>query len=254
MSRLKYIHDFANRWYEKFGNPKTKFIDLVGRRMGEECKNLGFEMDIGKAFFSKYGNAVSNYIELNKVIDEIDDIDLLGSAIFSHWRYFNHWAYDAEEIMEFENISWFLIALSRLAVLSGKDSFVFEGIPKNISLVSNYAFSESHYDISNEVKQVLNINYDGQLEFSAFNIVGDMTREKMLIVEQSKVELILNNIAKYLQGDFEEVTESNIDSWQMKITNTDGEVYNYSSSLFENMVINGNDLSNQIRELYEIDD
>ena len=33
------------------------------------------------------------------------------------WRYFNHWAYDAADILSMPNRSWFIIALNRLAEL-----------------------------------------------------------------------------------------------------------------------------------------
>lgn len=43
---------------------------------------------------------------------------LLGSAIYSRWRYFNHWAYTGEEILEPQNRNWFITALTRLEKLS----------------------------------------------------------------------------------------------------------------------------------------
>lgn len=50
---------------------------------------LGFEMDCGHAFSEKYGNAANNHDALNRIIDDVTDIPLLGSAIYSRWRYFN---------------------------------------------------------------------------------------------------------------------------------------------------------------------
>ena len=37
------------------------------------------------------------------------------------WRYFNHWAYDAAEILAPQNRAWFILALGRLALLSGEN-------------------------------------------------------------------------------------------------------------------------------------
>ena len=50
-------------------------------------------------------------------IENVNDISLLGSAIYSRWRYFNHWAYDAAEILSMPNKRWFIIALNRLVDL-----------------------------------------------------------------------------------------------------------------------------------------
>lgn len=51
------------------------------------------------------------------IIENVNDISLLGSAIYSRWRYFNHWAYDAAEILSMSNRSWFIIAFNRLVEL-----------------------------------------------------------------------------------------------------------------------------------------
>ena len=92
---------------------------------------LDFKWIADILFSERYGKAESKYDELDKVIDEVNDIQLLGSAIYSRWRYFNHWAYDATSILEFENRSWFILALSRLAVLSGKILLFSKESPKS---------------------------------------------------------------------------------------------------------------------------
>ena len=61
---------------------------------------------------------------LDRVIDDVTDTHLLGSAIYSRWRYFNHWAYDGAEILEPENRAWFILALNRLALLSEENPFI----------------------------------------------------------------------------------------------------------------------------------
>lgn len=43
----------------------------------------------------------------------------------------------AEEVLESENGLWFILALSRLAILTGKNPFIFQGIPERIHIVSN---------------------------------------------------------------------------------------------------------------------
>lgn len=90
MEYLKQVHDFATKWTDKFRDQKINYIELVDHYMADDCEALGFQMDCGHAFLEKYGNAASKFDELNRVIDEITDISLLGSAIYSQWRYFNH--------------------------------------------------------------------------------------------------------------------------------------------------------------------
>ena len=118
MADMKEVHDFAVKWAEKFRDEEINYIELVDHYMADDCINFEFVMDCGDAFGEVYGSAVYDSDELDKVIDEIADIPLLGSAVYSRWRFFNHWAYTAESILEPKNRLWFILALDRLAVLS----------------------------------------------------------------------------------------------------------------------------------------
>lgn len=125
MADMKQIHDFAVKWCDKFRDPNSNYIELVDHFIADDCAALGFEMDCGHAFSEKYGQASSNHEILNRIIDDVTDIHLLGSAIYSRWRYFNHWAYDGAEILEPENRAWFILALNRLALLSEEKLLIF---------------------------------------------------------------------------------------------------------------------------------
>ncbi len=127
MTDRKKIHDFAVKWSDKFCNPNINYIEVVDRYMADDCAALGFEMDCGQAFSAKYGQAANNHEALDRIIDEVTDISLLGSAIYSRWRYFNHWAYSGAEILESGNREWFITALRRMAVLSEEDFAGSEG-------------------------------------------------------------------------------------------------------------------------------
>lgn len=118
MTKINKTYLFAKKWYEKFNDENISYIELVDHYMADDCFELDFKMDCGDAFYREYGSAINDYSELEKVISKVRDIDLLGSAIFSRWRYFNHWAYSGEEILEPKNRKWFIIALNRLAELT----------------------------------------------------------------------------------------------------------------------------------------
>lgn len=55
--------------------------------------------------------------ELNKLVDDIDDVALLGSAIFSHWRYVSHWA-DYSSLLDEEHRPWFITAFGRISSIT----------------------------------------------------------------------------------------------------------------------------------------
>ncbi|MDH6363080.1 hypothetical protein M2139_000055 [Enterococcus sp. PF1-24] len=121
MADMTQIHNFAVKWSDKFRDQDINYIELVDRFMADDCDALCFEMDCGKAFETKYGSAVYDDRELTKIIDSVVDINLLGSAIYSRWRYFNHWAYTGAEILEPKNREWFILALGRLMLLSSEN-------------------------------------------------------------------------------------------------------------------------------------
>ena len=118
MADMKQIHEFAVKWREKFRDPNIGYVELVDDYMAEDCASLGFRMDCGHAFSEKYGEASNKHEALARIIDEVTDIPLLGSAIYSQWRYFNHWAYSGAEILQPENRAWFILALDRMEFLS----------------------------------------------------------------------------------------------------------------------------------------
>lgn len=66
MADLKQIHDFAVKWCDKFRDQNINYIDLVDHFMADDCAALGFEMDCGRAFSEKYGQAVN----IRKALDE----------------------------------------------------------------------------------------------------------------------------------------------------------------------------------------
>lgn len=118
MTNMKQIQEFAAKWLKKFSDENINYIDLVDHYLADDCEALDFEMDVGHAFGEKYGNAVSNVESLSAIIDQVTDIPLLGSAIYSQWRYFNHWAWSAEDILKPENRAWFITALTRMKELA----------------------------------------------------------------------------------------------------------------------------------------
>ncbi|OWV14614.1 hypothetical protein [Fibrobacter sp. UWB5] len=95
----------------------AKVYDFIeSGRFDEDCRNLGFEMDCFESF-EKLCNCDSentlgnSYKELFAVCS---DYHVLGNAIFSQWRYYNHWADDVKAEFDAE---WFRLAFKRLLEL-----------------------------------------------------------------------------------------------------------------------------------------
>jgi hypothetical protein len=109
------IDAFVAKWTKLFNDPETSAYVLAGRGLAEDCERLGFKMDCGKSFTDAYG---VSWNDIPEIIGTVDDPQILGNAIYSEWRYFNHWAWDPDETCEPENRKLFIIALARLADIS----------------------------------------------------------------------------------------------------------------------------------------
>ena len=83
---------------------------------GDACFSLGFEMDAARSLQRKYpGKDVFRASFLRRIIRSVNDVQFLGSAIFSYWRYLTHWH---EAPLPDDAPEWFAIAFDRLSVLA----------------------------------------------------------------------------------------------------------------------------------------
>ena len=103
------IHAFAERWISEF---QARHIRSAEQLMGDECAALKFVMDRGKSLVEKYPDAWLDNENFDRCIKEIDDLQLLGNAIYSKWRFYQYWACSPWDVRRF------LAALNRLAELS----------------------------------------------------------------------------------------------------------------------------------------
>ena len=108
----KAIHLFASKWINFFSSEQSDSHDFEFD-FGEECISLGFQMDCGAEFNKQYPECFNLHTDnLKAVINDINDIDLLGSAVFSQWRYLTHWAWAYE--LDYDTRSWFILVLKRM--------------------------------------------------------------------------------------------------------------------------------------------
>jgi len=213
MEFLEQVHLFAIKWIEKFRDQKISYIELVDHYLADDCQALGFQMDCGHAFSEKYGDAASSCDALNRIIDEVPDIKLLGSAIYSQWRYFNHWAYDAAAILNPENRSWFILALSRLALLSGENPFLFKGELRKIRLVSHRLGYGPCPEPDEEVEQHITLNAEGQVWFSSY-VFGqrrdgryEKAHSQNLRIDKAVADRIISAFTEYFSNGYDEVLQ-----------------------------------------------
>ena len=259
MADFKQIHNFAVKWRDKFCDQNINYIELVDHWLADDCAALGFEMDCGNAFSEKYGKAVYDHEELDKIIGDVTDIDLLGSAIYSRWRYFNHWAYTGEEVLEPQNRQWFILALNRLALLSEDNPSEFHGTLKKMRIVSNNICYGPMPEPNDEVEQHLTVNNKGRVWVSRYNYghtFGKYEKASSInfTIEKISADKILASFANYFGHEYSEIFATDIGIWKIELTNTEGTTYMFKGSLCDDLNGNLTYLSKLVRDTLDIDD
>jgi len=159
---------------EKFASCWKAFMEgMVGREKNErvialichesfpeDCWALGFKMDCFESFDKKYGSMfdLSKDKTLEQIFQIVDDYKILGNAIFSQWRYYNHWAHDP--ILEFDP-KWFIMAFDRL-----------------VELYKNPRVEELKYRLMDEIQKYVRFGYPDEFGFE-FAATVDFIKVKL---------------------------------------------------------------------------
>lgn len=112
------LYEFCQKYIEYFKGlkrepPEDRYCFIESPVFVQECISFGFQMDCGESFIKKYGaDAWNNEESLVRIIDSVSDVKVIGSGIFSKWRYYNHWCDSSEEL--YNGTGWFLALFRRL--------------------------------------------------------------------------------------------------------------------------------------------
>ena len=114
-------HAFASKWADIFKREAGFEWIFESDSFVKDAKEAECVMDSFQSFDEVLPK--SGVIKDNDALKCLLDTDnrvtapLLGAMIFSHWRYYNHWAYSSPEPRVRE---WFIIALEHLAKLTNQ--------------------------------------------------------------------------------------------------------------------------------------
>ena len=253
------IHAFANHYFDIFRDPKASNFQ-VEEGFAEKCFALGFEMDSGNSFCEKYPKAFNDYSELDKIIEEIDDPQFLGTAIFSQWRYITHWSYCSHPLDE-QYRPWFITAFGRLVTITSEDNsppYVFHGNVKKVKIHSNnmgYGFLPRE---GTEVEQHLTLTDDGRVWLTRYAISEDLNYAKLTKTEQRKFKIssdkakfLLDKYTKYFRDEYEISFATDVGSFEMQITDGEGKTAYFIGPLICEFEVDGYDLSQLTRDTVE---
>ena len=116
---LLFADKYLTFFRDEFGKtPESYYRFFDNEKFPEECRTLGFEMDCGHSFAEAYGAAWNDVEILRRTIEKVSDINIIGSGLFSQWRYFNHWSSPSHA--DADTKEWFILLFERLKVLCKK--------------------------------------------------------------------------------------------------------------------------------------
>lgn len=158
-----------------------------------------------------------------------------------------------------ENRAWFILALSRLALLSRATPCIFQGALKTIHIVSNNISYGLMPNSDDEVAQHLTINHEGQVCFSGYNFGSDgehyeKARSRDFKIEEAETGKLFEAITAYFSQEHTGILMTDVGNWVMELTDTKGFTYQLEGSLRDNFDYEGTDLSDLVRNIVGMDD
>lgn len=252
--RYRRIHRFAEKYLKLYSSVDTSYIQLESVEFAQECESLGFEMDCLNSFERQYPGAGSNNETMWDACQHITDIDLLGSAIFSQWRYYTHWS--QTNLADREVRQWFVYGFQRMLDLASSPTF--QGDVEKMVIVSD----DSAYvppAPGQEIRQRLTMNRNGNVSLTRY-FSGDFSQvpptagtRKMRRYKDKPTEKIMDYISGYFREYHDMVPAPDAGIWHIELMNTDGEKWSYRGSMDHDLEAHGYRLSNQTRKVLGIE-
>ena len=111
------IHSFAQFWLREYQELPPLVQCLFGR-FPDICRAIGFEMDSGESLRKAFPEmkSLGDLDVFERIVGKIDDVQVLGNAIFSFFMKITNLAQDS--LCTRENQHWFCLAFARLAELT----------------------------------------------------------------------------------------------------------------------------------------
>lgn len=261
MAERKEIHDFAVKYRSLYMNPQTTDREVM-EGFADQCFSLGFRMDCGNRFIKKFSSdAFYKSDALNKIIDDVNDVEILGSAIFSRWRYVTHCGF-CSSLLDENYCLWFITAFGRLAVITEESetcALIFEGTLQMIQLVSDNICYGPCPKPEDEVEQHLTIMADGRVWLSRyrFGSIGsehDLIEKLTFSVSAEAANAIMTAVSGYFSAEHNIEFLTDVGSWELTLTNNEGQIYKRTGPLDNDLQIASGGLSDLIRSKLERDD
>lgn len=233
MATNKEIQAFAIKYYNLYMNPQATFGEAT-ETFADECLTLGFEvMKYGEGLEREYPDEnVWDAEGFDEISDDITDVHLLGSAIFSKWT-----AMEQDDFSELSFRTWFIIAFARLATITDEQQtnpFVLTGKLKRFKLVSGDLNKESGQTDDEDAMQVLTVSSDGGIWLKRYKSIGNAEipwAVEKIATDQETLESIMQAFSSSFK-DYDVSLAFHVKVWQLELVDTEDRIVKISGLMF----------------------
>lgn len=252
------VHDFALRYLSLYGNPKTDEAKVI-EDFAKTCLELGFDQDDEQQELEFFWSDVLEEVEdLKEFGYEIEDVQRLGSLIFTHWQVIR--SQKESMLLSYAQRQWFCMAFWHLANLTQDRSSQtdgFKGTLAQIQLVSNNCGWRKPKP-AEEVEQCVTIGKDGQVEIVRYCFVSSQTKAACTQVQAASIPImaaveLMAFTATIFHRSSNCLEYSDWGRWHLALTNTDGEVFQFTGPVDDD-VFYLVQLSERIRQQLQAND
>lgn len=129
---------------------------------------------------------------------------------------------------------------------------------QKVQIISNNICYGSPPDDGTEVEQHFTVSASGRVWFNGYNFIGgfdnyEMGRSIQMSIGKENAKTILALIEKHLETDIL-IMATDCGSWDIKVTDTNGNVAERSGSLIEEIYAGDTPISKTIRSIVPIED
>ena len=130
------IYDFACKWKCRFEHPDEDWAEDFWNQFGSECEDVGLIRIPSKYTADQLDKAYASYLDLEKVITQIKDMETLGFMLYDRWNMLVQTGHK-EAVLKLEHRAWFILVLSQLMDVVENALSLFRGELKEMRLTSN---------------------------------------------------------------------------------------------------------------------
>lgn len=181
------VYEFAEKYKKIFLDPESTMESIEASGFPQECYQMNFGDDGGRKFIvaTPDSDAFNDVMELERVIDEVDNYMVIGSALSGKWQLL-------DELTQMDKM-WFALMLNRLMELTEEEeSMSVQELSQLLREHRDEIVEKTEIDAWDidlwiqEPEQIMNLDsgmaYDlcRILDISIYDIIDAVEREEML--------------------------------------------------------------------------